>query len=156
VADVPLLRRGEQAPLVVLVACYTGAIDARSDCLGEELLLAEEGPIAVLAATRVTMPYGNTVLGYELLRACFNDRPDSLGEILRLAQRRTLSEPEQGSLRASIDSLAHGLSTPPVDLPAERREHVLMYQLLGDPLLRLHRPTEPTISTSSAQRTKVK
>jgi len=32
------------------------------------------------------------------------------------------------------------LSPPPVDLAAERREHVLMYQLIGDPLLRLHRP----------------
>ncbi len=155
VDDVPLLRRGEQAPLAVLVACYTGAIDAKSDCLGEELLLAEEGPIAVIAATRVTMPYGNTVLGYELLRACFNDRPDSLGEILRLAQRRTLSEPEQGSLRTSIDSLAEGLATPPVDLAAERREHVLMYQLLGDPLLRLHRPTEP-IAPSTTERATAK
>ncbi|HEX2476972.1 MAG TPA: C25 family cysteine peptidase [Lacipirellulaceae bacterium] len=151
VDDVPLLRRGEQAPLAVLVACYTGAIDAKSDCLGEELLLAEEGPIAVIAATRVTMPYGNTVLGYELLRACFNDRPDSLGEILRLAQRRSLSEPDKGSLRASIDSLAKDLTPAPVDLPAERREHVLMYQLLGDPLLRLHRPAEPP-ATSPAQR----
>jgi hypothetical protein len=27
-----------------------------------------------------------------------------------------------------------------VDLAAERREHVLMYQLIGDPLLRLHLP----------------
>jgi hypothetical protein len=142
VDDVPQLRRGEQAPLAVLVACYTGAIDAKSDCLGEELLLAEEGPIAVIAATRVTMPYGNTVLGYELLRACFDDRPDSLGEILRLAQSRTLTEPDKGSLRASIDRLAEGLSPPPVNLVAERREHVLMYQLLGDPLLRLRRPVE--------------
>jgi hypothetical protein len=142
VDDVPLLRRGHLAPLAVLVACYTGAIDAKSDCLGEELLLAEEGPIAVIAATRVTMPYGNTVLGYELLRACFDDRPDSLGEVLRLAQRRSLTEPEKGSLRASIDKLAEGISPPPADLVAERREHVLMYQLLGDPLLRLRRPAE--------------
>jgi hypothetical protein len=142
VHDVPLLRRGEQAPLAVLVACYTGALDARADCLGEELLLAEEGPIAVIAATRVTMPYGNTVLGYELLRACFQDKPAELGEMLRLAQRRSLTEPEKNSLRASIDRIAEGLSPPPVDLAAERREHAAMYQLLGDPLLRLRRPVE--------------
>jgi hypothetical protein len=142
VDDVPLLRRGEQAPLAVLVACYTGALDARTDCLGEELLLAEEGPIAVIAATRVTMPYGNTVLGYELLRACFQDRPAALGDMLRLAQRRSLSEPEKNSLRASIDMIAEGLSPPPVDLAAERREHAAMYQLLGDPLVRLRRPVE--------------
>ena len=155
VDDVPLLRRGDQAPLAVLVACYTGAIDAKSDCLGEELLLAEEGPIAVIAATRVTMPYGNTVLGYELLKACFDDRPDSLGKVLQIAQRRTLSEPEKGTLRASIDKLAEGLSPPPADLVSERREHVLMYQLLGDPLLRLRRPADP-VETSSAQRSTLK
>jgi hypothetical protein len=149
VHDVPLLRRGEQAPLAVLVACYTGALDASADCLGEELLLAEEGPIAVIAATRVTMPYGNTVLGYELLRACFQDRPAALGEMLRLAQRRSLSEPEKNSLRASIDTIAEGLSPPPVDLAAERREHAAMYQLLGDPLLRLRRPVEKDLSAAS-------
>jgi hypothetical protein len=142
VSDVPLLRRGEQSPLAVLVACYTGALDANSDCLAEELLLAEEGPIGVIAATRLTMPYGNTVLGYELLRACFQDRPVHLGEIVRLAQRRSLSESEADSLRSSIDKIAAGLSPPPVDLAAERREHVWMYQLLGDPLLRLRRPRE--------------
>jgi hypothetical protein len=32
------------------------------------------------------------------------------------------------------------LSPPPVDLAAERREHVFMYQLIGDPLLPLHGP----------------
>ena len=40
-------------------------------------------------------------------------------------------------LRTSLDAMAQGLSPPPVDLPAERREHVLMYHLFGDPLLRL-------------------
>jgi hypothetical protein len=149
VNDVPLLRRSEQAPLAVLVACYTGALDARRDCLGEELLLAEEGPIAVIAATRVTMPYGNTVLGYELLRACFQDRPATLGEILRLAQRRSLSAPEAESLRTSIDKIAERLSPPPVDLATERREHAAMYQLIGDPLLRLRRPAEPDATTAT-------
>jgi len=32
------------------------------------------------------------------------------------------------------------VSPPPVDLAGERREHVLMYHLLGDPLLRLNYP----------------
>jgi len=142
VDDVPLLRCGSHGPLAVLVACYTGAIDAGQDCLAEELLLAEEGPVAVIAATRVTMPYGNTVLGYELLRAYFSDRPVELGETLRLAQRRTLSDAADDTLRQSLDMLARGLSTPPVDLAAERREHVSMYHLLGDPLVRLRRLPE--------------
>lgn len=140
VDDVPLLRCSAERPLAVLVACYAGAFDAPRDCLAEELALAENGPIAVIAATRVTMPYGNTALGYELLQACFHDRPPVLGDILKLAQERLLHRPEENSRRASLDAMAQGLSPPPVDLPAEQGEHVLMYHLLGDPLLRLRCP----------------
>ena len=149
VEDVPRLRCRPQSPVAVLVACYTGAFDSERDCLAEELLLAEEGPIAVIAATRVTMPYGNTVLGYELLRACFNDRTPELGRTLRLAKFRALEGPAGDSLRPSLDLLAQGLSPPPVDLAAERREHVAMYHLFGDPLLRLRFPQENVASAAA-------
>jgi hypothetical protein len=143
--DVPGLHCGPHNPLAVLVACYAGAMDAPQGCLGEELVLSEDGPVAVIAATRVTMPYGNTVMGCELLRACFQDRPEALGDVLRLAQRRVLAPPDKNQpakdqLRAALDGMAEMLSPPPVDLAGERREHVLMYQLIGDPLTRLHRP----------------
>jgi hypothetical protein len=136
----------------VLVACYTGAIDARRDSLAEELVLAEQGPIAVIAATRVTMPYGNTVLGYELLRACFKDQLADLGDIFYLAQRRVLADASADSLRASLDKLAQGLSPPPIDLAAERREHVQMYHLLGDPLTIIPRGI-PTLAESPSTST---
>jgi hypothetical protein len=158
VADVPRLRCGPKGPLAVLIACYTGAIDAPTDCLAEELALDADGPVAVIAATRVTMPYGNTVLGSELLRAGLVDRSESLGELWTLAQRRTLADAGPGdSLRTSLDALARGVSPPPVELAAERREHVLMYHLLGDPLLRLQYPPErpqppARIATSGANR----
>ena len=137
VGDVPKLRCSGHSPLAVLVACSTGAMDAPHDCLAEELLMAEEGPVAVIAATRITMPYGNTVLGCELLRSCFRDRPEHLGDTLRIAQRKTLAASTDNPLRASLDSMAAGISPPPVDLESERREHVLMYHLFGDPLLHL-------------------
>lgn len=147
VGDVPHLHCGAQSPLAVLIACYTGAFDAHRDCLAEELLLAPGGPVAVIAATRITMPYGNTVLGYELLRAGFNDRPAELGEVLRLAKSRTLQMSTADMLlRTSLDAIAQGISPPPVDLAAERREHVAMYHLLGDPLLRWRRPRELRVS----------
>jgi hypothetical protein len=143
--DVPQVHCGPHNPLAVLVACYTGAMDAPHGCLAEELMLAEQGPVGVIAATRVTMPYGNTIMGCELLRACFQDRPVALGDVLRLAQRRVLAptpkdQPDKDQLRATLDGMATLLSPPPADLAAERREHVLMYQLIGDPLLRLRRP----------------
>ena len=144
VADIPKLRCSGHSPLAVLVACFTGAMDAPSDCLAEELLRAEEGPVAVIAATRVTMPYGNTVIGCELLRACFRDRPEHLGDTLQLAERRTLASPTDDTLRVPLDSMSAGLSPQPVDLAAERREHVQMYHLFGDPLLHLRRPPTET------------
>lgn len=153
--DVPDLCCDAQPPLAVLIACYTGAFDASQDCLAEELALSEDGPIAVVAATRVTMPYGNTVLGYELLRACFNDHPTALGEIVQAGQRRTIQPTAAGdSLRPSLDGLAQGLSPKPVDLDGERREHAQMYHLFGDPLLRLHLPpkTETAAGKSSTRK----
>jgi len=145
VGDVPRLRCGANRPIAVLIACYTGAIDARQDCLAEELMLNPLGPVAAIAATRVTMPYGNSVLGCELLRAALADHPATLGEVWTQAQRKTLAAaPSDDSLRESLDALARGVSPPPVDLAGERREHVLMYQLLGDPLLQLDfPPAEP-------------
>jgi hypothetical protein len=151
VADVPRLRCGAHSPLAVLLACYTGALDAREDCLAEELLLADDGPVAVIAATRVTMPYGNCVFGCELLRACFSERTTAVGDLLRLAQSRTLEKPgDADALRAAIDSLAENVSPPPVELEAERREHVWMYHLLGDPLLKLRVPSVDVAAASDA------
>jgi hypothetical protein len=151
IGDVPKLRCGGHSPLAVLVACSTGEMDAPRDCLAEELLKAEEGPVAVIAATRITMPYGNTVLGCEMLRACFRDRPEHLGDVLRLAGRRTLTPATDDYLRTSLDSLATGLSPQPADLEGERREHVLMYHLYGDPLLHLRYGETGGAETSGAQ-----
>ncbi len=156
VDDLPQLHAGGAGPLAVLVACYTGALDARHDCLAERLAMADAGPVAVIAATRVTMPYGNTVLGCELLRSCFAEPDAVLGDIWRRAVRRSLSDAADDPLRASLDALAQGMtpqlalggqtaggnnrSPPSDDLVAERQEHAWMYQLLGDPLVRLRRP----------------
>lgn len=146
--DIPKLHCGANSPLAVLIACYTGAIDARDDSLGEELLRCEKGPVAVIAATRVTMPYGNSVFGCELLRAAFRESPGTLGDIWLQAQVQTLAAPQNGdSLRTSLDAVARGVSPAPADLAAERREHVVLYQLLGDPLLRLNYPASDSRPT---------
>ena len=127
----------DSRPLAVMMACHTGAFDKATDCLAEELLVDPDGPVAVLAATRVSMPYGNAVLGYELLRECFGDECDTLGELFVAAQRHALQDKADDPWRRSVDQLARGLMPPPANLTDERREHVEMYHLLGDPLLRL-------------------
>jgi hypothetical protein len=158
VDDVRQLRCGAASPLAVLVACYTGAFDAASDCLAEELVTSEQGPVAVIAATRVTMPYGNAVFGHELLQACFVNRAATLGDVWLIAERSTVADAPDDPLRASLDALANGLSPTlshgespahPLELAEERREHVLMYQLFGDPLLSLRLPQTLQLETAS-------
>jgi hypothetical protein len=149
VKDVARLRGGALCPLAMLISCHTGACDAPRDCLAEELILAEDGPVSVLAATRISMPYGNAIFSYEFLRASLVDHPATLGMAFRLAQQRSLAVGAGDPMRSSIDTMAlamcpllpsGGERWRPEDLVVERKEHVAMYHLLGDPLLRWRRP----------------
>lgn len=123
-------------PLAVLMACYSGACDVE-DCFAEELLVQDGGPVAVFAASRLSMPYGNTVLGYELLQGFFVEPSLTLGDIVLGARIRTLVPKPEDSRRESFDQMARGLMPKPVNLETERCEHVAMYHLLGDPLMKL-------------------
>jgi hypothetical protein len=57
------------------------------------------------------------------------------------AKRRTIF-PVASSQRAALDALAWTLEPLPADLAAERAEHLDLFNLLGDPLLRLPYPRE--------------
>ena len=138
-------------PIVALMACYAGAFDADEDCLAEVMLRHEGGPVAVLAASRVTMPYGMTVLGAGLLREVFQQRTATLGEAI-LGAKRSMADEEHlpGAPRSLLDLLAKTLSPGPVDLAAERIEHVRMFNLIGDPLLRLRYPRPVQINVPAS------
>lgn len=129
------------APAIAcLFACYSGAFDGVDDCLAEELLRARGGPVAVLCASRVTMPYGMSTLGMELLAETFVERRATLGEAV-LAAKRALVDPKPTKpMRQTLDTMAKWLSPAPVDLAGERAEHLAMFNLLGDPLLSLKHP----------------
>ena len=130
--------------LAVLIACYAGDFTAPGKCVAEQLLLADKGPLAVIAATRISMPYGNTVIGARLLAGLEGDA-DNVGELLHSAiatstTKRDGKEDRAGALLAEVRPLAAMLSGPDADLDAECRDHANMYCLLGDPLLSLRRP----------------
>jgi hypothetical protein len=55
-------------PIVFLFCCYGGVFDLEPYSLAEKLIQQPEGPVAVFAASRTTMPYGMSVLGTELLQ----------------------------------------------------------------------------------------
>ena len=140
-ADVDQLDAAHAPPIALFLACYTGAFDAPDDCLAERMLAQEGGPVAVVAGSRVTMPYGLTVLTTELMDQCFRRQPATLGRALLAAkQRMAVGREEAGPERAMLDAIAGAVSPGPEMLAAERAEHVLLMNLLGDPLLRLRYP----------------
>jgi hypothetical protein len=156
-------------PIAVMLACFTGAFDARVDCFAETLLAKKDGPIAVIAGSRVTMPYGLSQLSTELMDGCFRDQIPTLGGILLNAKRNIwktteadptiqdggtvkVAQPQVSAvdrLRAKqqtlITQMATALSPDGHDLTEERREHVRLMNLLGDPLLRIRHPVSMPI-----------
>lgn len=172
-------------PIALLLACFTGAFDANVDCFGEQLLALENGPVAVIAGSRVTMPYGLSELAGEMMQGCFQRHDETLGQVLLNAKRaiwntppevkstqsnevpntdNTAVQPADQPAVATADSLpkaaksvrekyhdlitrmAEALSPDGHELQAERREHVRLMNLLGDPLLKLRYPKEIEIS----------
>lgn len=141
------------SPVAVFLACYTGAFDAPRDALAEQLVLHPSGPIASIAATRVTMPYGMSCLGWELLQCCFTDQSPTIGDILLQAKQRMAAAPDPQSktqsMRKVVDGLAHALNPKSHDLAMERKEHLALMHLLGDPTLKLRYPESIPLSGPS-------
>ena len=139
--DVPRLRCRHVAPIALFLACYIGAFDANHDCLAEQMLREPGAPVAVIAGSRVTMPYAMAVLSNALLYQVFHEHRATLGDILLHAKRAMMAEPKADDPhRAMLDAVAAALSPAPEDLEAERGEHLLLFNLIGDPLLRIRYP----------------
>ena len=86
------------------------------------------------------MPYATTLLTLGLMRESFGGQCQTLGEAFLHAKQAMLRKPAPDDrLRASLDAMAAPFSPTPAHLAAERAEHVLLFNLLGDPLLRLRR-----------------
>ncbi len=138
--DIPDVRCVSGLPIAVLLSCYGAAFDDPEDCLGEQLLLQEAGPVAVLGGSRMTMPYGMAVLARALMKETFQSRRETLGEVLLEAKRQVGADSKPASGRTWLDLMARAVSPTADQLPEERREHVLLFNLLGDPLLRIRHP----------------
>ncbi len=132
------------SPIALMLACYTGALDASEDSIAEEMLLCDGGPIAVFAGSRVTMPYGNATAAVGLINGVFEQKLPRLGDawLCTLNQMHQEQTEDQSTSRVMIDALAAIVSPPGTSLVGERREHMQLYNLIGDPTLRLHHPQE--------------
>ncbi len=149
--DTPRLKCRTGAPIALFLACYVGAIDAPEDCLAERMLLEEGGPVAVVAGSRVTMPYAMALLGQAMLDEFFNQRRTTLGEMFLNVKRKMVSEPEgDDGRRQMIDAVATLISPGRDKLDEERREHLELFNLIGDPLLTLRHPATVELRVPSS------
>ncbi len=151
-SDIPNLRRpASVAPIAVMLACYTGAYDLPEDCLAERMVLADGGPIAILAGSRVTMPYGNATAAIGLIHAVYQGRSTRLGDAWLTTERElvtpTADNPELQSRRLMVDGIATVLGGG-TRVDDERREHLQLYNWLGDPTLRLPVDQQVEFTTS--------
>lgn len=139
--DAAQLHCQSGSPIACFLACYAGAYDHAEDCLAEDMLSAPGGPVAVYAGSRVTMPYAMAVMGLGMLESCFGETPPAtLGETVTLTKRRMMATEDLPANRKALDGIAALISPAPADLAAERREHLYLFNLLGDPLLRMPQP----------------
>ena len=149
--DAAALRGGEGRPIALFLSCLAGAVDARGQCLASALAAAPGGPAAVIAASRVTMPYGETLLATNLSDELFRGQCATVGEALLHVKQKMLAAPKKDDARrAVLDALAVTFISSSKNLPAERAEHVLMYNLIGDPLLRLRHPQPISIQLAKS------
>ncbi len=150
--DVPAINTTGRAPIAVFLACYTGAFDALEDSLAEKLVLSEAGPIAAIAASRVSGPYGLAMLSDGMLASCFDQQTETLGEVVMQAKQNLLDDSRFDKAESAtsqlgmINAIADALTPADYDLRAERLEHVWQVNLLGDPMLKLSHPTNLALS----------
>lgn len=131
------------SPIAIFLACYTGAIDSSRDCLAEQMVKQPGGPVAVICGSRVTMPYAMSLLSIEMADQFFDGQCLTIGQLLRRS-KVAMIDPKpiaaDDKYRQMIESMGQSLSPLPKQLNAEKREHLHLVNLLGDPLLRLRRP----------------
>jgi hypothetical protein len=146
VLDAEVVRRfaapAGTATVCLLVTCDTGRLDDGSDCLAEMLFRQDRGPVAVIASSRFSLPYGNAVFGKQFVEAVCTHHKPTVGEAMLHAQRTLLARPDPNDrLRKLIDDTAKELRESLVR-PAERIKHVYLYHLFGDPAMPIPHPPQ--------------
>ncbi len=134
-ADKLAIRQG--LPIMVVIACHTGAFDGDEDSLGERFVKAGGGPVAFIGGSRVTQPYANALFAEAFVGAFFGG-PETLGEVLSNAKTSVIAH-AFSLRRMQIDAMG-GAVQGRENLPKMRQDVVRHYNLLGDPALVIRRP----------------
>jgi len=127
-------------PFAAFFACLNGDFKGDEDSLAEIVLAQPEGPVGAFASVDISDVYGNTVLPYELQRAIFDGGHQTIGQAIVEAKRQAVDNDDDFRDLASTYAVVFGYD----EEAQERvlRQHLDLYNLLGDPALTLNLPTE--------------
>ncbi|MCC7085520.1 MAG: hypothetical protein IT427_10985 [Pirellulales bacterium] len=143
--DCPRLNCGNAPPIAMFLACHIGSFAAPSDCLAEDLLRAAGGPVAVISGSNVTMPYAMSALGREAMREFFDGRRETVGELL-LHAKRGMCRGDGVPFWSAIHALTVAAAPASLQPKEERREHLQLFNLFGDPTMKVRIPQTAKIT----------
>lgn len=125
-------------PVMLIVACQTGYMDHPKGSLCERICFTEKAPIAVVASSRDSHPYSNTLLQKALCGEIIANRRVTLGEAFVRAKRELVLAEDPD--RSQLEFMARLVIPKKDERDAFNRSHVSMYNLTGDPGLRMRYP----------------
>jgi hypothetical protein len=127
----------EGSPVFVSLSCDAGAYDMSlgRHSISEAAVLNPSGPIAAFASSRVSHPYPNLLYGEAFITAFLQHRPQTLGDGIVALKRGMLER---------VNVIGELLSGGNTD--ALKKEHLGLYNLLGDPATRLRYPEKVVVT----------
>jgi len=142
--DLRHVKIGPGKPVFLSFSCNTGAYDRPKGkaSLAEVLGLSPTGPIAIWSSSRSSHPYPNALYARAFVDVFLDGRPPTLGDGLIEIKRQ---------LRDRRIVLAETLVGQ--DVQELKDEHEGLYNLLGDPALRLRYPEPLQVSVDPSAQT---
>lgn len=140
--DVDRLNNREKLPFVASMTCFTGAFEnPNRRGLAEKLLLSEgKGAIALLASSGLGWMYNDMALEWDLFEFLWDEQL-TFGEAVDLMKIYYLANPIYYTENGSFYTLGYNTLA---------NSMVAQYNLLGDPALRLQKPS-PSLRVSVDQ-----
>lgn len=126
-------------PVMLIIACQTGYMDHKQGSLAERICFTDDAPVAVIASSRDSHPYTNTLLQKALTGELTEHRRSTLGEAFLRAKRELVLAEDPD--RSGLEVLAGFVIPNQADRAELNRSHLSLYNLTGDPGLRLRYPS---------------
>jgi hypothetical protein len=135
-----LMTGDKPAPPLIIFACHCGNFTASRNCFTESMLFMPSGPVAAIGATSVSHPMTNYFAGMCFIRK--TGQPDKLNKRLGTlwldVQKEAINA--RDIVMETLLLNAAGKLEQKVNAAKIRRDHILLYNLLGDPATLLHMP----------------